>query len=62
MTQQEFMADYKRLKLLVEDLQRRFTAYIERERQAAIMVVGQADDALGRERTIPKHENRRPKA
>lgn len=62
MTQSEFLADYRRLKSKLEELEKRFLAYIERERQAAIMVVGQADDALGRERTIPKHEHRRPKA
>jgi hypothetical protein len=61
-TQSEFLADYRRLKSKLEELEKRFLAYIERERQAAIMVVGQADDALGRERTIPKHEHRRPKA
>lgn len=62
MTQSEFMADYRSLKSRIEELEKRFLAYIERERQAAIMVVGQADDALQRERTIPKHEHRRPKA
>lgn len=61
MTQIEFLADYRKLVSKVADLEKRILAYIERERQAAIMVVGQADDALERPRTIPKHEHRRPK-
>lgn len=65
MTQQEFWHDYRLLAARVVTLEEgmaRLLSYIERERQAAIMLVGQADDALGKERTIPKHEHRRPKA
>lgn len=44
-----------------EAAMKRFAEYVERERQSAIMLVGQADDVLGRERTIPKHRDRRAK-
>lgn len=65
MTQQEFWYEYRLLTAKVTALEagmQRLFSYIERERQAAIMLVGQADDALQRERTIPKHADRRPKA
>jgi hypothetical protein len=45
--------------LALEAGMKRLLEYIERERQAAIMLVGQADDALGKDRTIPKHRDRR---
>lgn len=62
MTQSEFLADYRLLAakvLALEEGMQRLLDYIARERQAAIMLVGQADDALQRERTIPKHGERR---
>lgn len=62
MTQSEFMQRYQAMELKVLQLEagmKRLLDYIERERQAAIMLVGQADNALGKERTIPKHEDRK---
>lgn len=63
MTQAEFMVQYRAMEtkvLALEAGMKRLLEYIERERQAAIMLVGQADDALGKDRTIPKHRDRRP--
>lgn len=60
----ELIADHRLLGskvIRLEEVVQRLLQYVERERQAAIMLVGQADDALGKERTIPKHEHRRPK-
>jgi hypothetical protein len=62
MTQAEFMVQYRAMEtkvLALEAGMKRLLEYIERERQAAIMLVGQADDALGKDRTIPKHRDRR---